>query len=170
MTTPPRRHPNVLNLSEVEPREQTMGAKFGSRFQTLGEAAGGRHLGCTAYEIPPGCTAMPYHFHCANEEAAFILEGEGTVRIGAVSLPIRAGDWISFPVGPDSAHQILNTGNVPLRYLGLSTNLPADVVGYPDSKKVLAWAAPPGAKPGEPTWVQLMFEEKDQVDYFKGEI
>ena len=32
------------------------------------------------YEIPPGKSAYPYHYHLKNEETFFILKGEGLLR------------------------------------------------------------------------------------------
>jgi len=71
-----------------------------------------------------------------------VFRGEGTLRIGADSVAVRAGDWIAFPVGPENAHQLINTGSTPLKYLAFSAAFAVgDVVGYPDSKKVAAMAA-----------------------------
>lgn len=165
----PRRHPNVVNVSEVEPQERVVGTHFAARYSRIAASAGSSALGCMWFEVPPGRTAMPLHYHCANEEAVYVLEGTGTLRLGAETIALRAGDWVAFPVGPEHAHQIINTGEVPLRYLGLSTRLPTDVVGYPDSKKILAWAAVPGAPPDDPPWHRHMTEEESAVDYFHRE-
>jgi uncharacterized cupin superfamily protein len=86
-----RRHPNVVRFDEVEPQEMTQG-DFSQRARRLGPAAGSRALGCTSYELPPGKTAFPFHFHSAIEEAIYILEGEGTLRIGKEQVAIGQGD------------------------------------------------------------------------------
>jgi hypothetical protein len=40
-----------------------------------------------------------------------VLEGEGEIRIGDAKHPIRKGDFIACPPGgPETAHQIINTG------------------------------------------------------------
>jgi uncharacterized cupin superfamily protein len=31
--------------------------------------------------VPPGRRAWPYHYHLENEEAIYVLEGLGTLRI-----------------------------------------------------------------------------------------
>lgn len=165
----PRRHPNVVHSSEVEPLARESGKRMAFRFFPLGSPAGARQLGASLYEIAPGQVPFPCHFHCANEEAMFVLEGRGHVRIGEAKVAVGPGDWISFPVGPDHAHQVENTGDVPLRFLALSTTHTVDVCGYPDSKKILAVGAPHGAKYEDPRWVRKIFEEGSAVDYFKGE-
>lgn len=36
-------------------------------------------------------------------------------------LPVRAGDVIFIPAGPEYPHQIINTSEAPLKYLSIST-------------------------------------------------
>src|SRR5438067_1293889 len=131
-----RRHPNVANVAEVDGRANTKGTKIGATMKRLGSATGGQRLGCSWTEVPPGRAAFPRHFHTANEEALYVLEGEGTVRLGDAIIVLKPGDYVTFPLGPSHAHQVRNTGTGPLRYLGLSTLQMPEVVGYPDSKKI----------------------------------
>jgi len=69
-----RRHPHVVNVDEVEVHDDPHG-KFAPRERYLAEATGGRQLGCSFVELLPGAVAWPYHYHCANEEAIYVLEG-----------------------------------------------------------------------------------------------
>jgi uncharacterized cupin superfamily protein len=163
-----RRHPHVVNLAEVEakPSMATAGSKFGATTRQLAAPAGGRGIGCSWYEVEPGKTAFPFHWHAANEEVVYVLEGEGTLRMGEARVPVRAGDYIAMPPGPDGAHQLLNTGSAPLRYLCFSTMHSVEVVGYPDSKKIGAVAREPGAtKP----WLRQLHFEENQKGYFDRE-
>jgi uncharacterized cupin superfamily protein len=165
MPEAPRRHPNVVNLSEVEPRTESKGRfTFSTRWFT--RATGAKSLGCSWFEVPPGRTAFPTHYHCANEEAVFVLEGEGTLHLGDRMILIRAGDYMTFPTGPEGAHQIVNTSQAPLRYLAMSTLLPVEVVGYPDSKKVGVLAT---ARFGEKPWLRQIHKTDAEVDYYSGE-
>jgi uncharacterized cupin superfamily protein len=168
--TETRRHSQVVNLSELEGRTIGAGSKFGAMMKHLGFATGSHRIGCTWYEVPPGRAAFPHHFHCSNEESLFVLEGEGTLRIGDDTVAVRSGDYLTFPIGPKFAHQLRNTGNGPLRYLCFSTLSGAEVVGYPDSKKVGALAAPSieAALKGE-HWVRLLAFEPSKVGYYDGE-
>ncbi len=164
-----RRHKHVIHVSEAQGDERMTGSRFGFKYRALAAGAGAAALGGSWYEVPPGRAAYPFHYHCVNEEAMFVLEGEGTIRIGADRVPVRAGDWVSFPIGPDTAHQVINTGAAPLRFLALSTRVNADVVGYPDSKKLAATAAAPGARYEDPRWIRMIVPEGTNVDYFHGE-
>jgi uncharacterized cupin superfamily protein len=108
---------------------------FAGRRKRLGDATAAEKIGCSWTEIQPGKKAFPFHFHTANEEAVFILEGEGVLRSGSEESPLHPGDYVSLPAGPPG-HQIINRGAAPLRYLALSTMIEPEVVVYPDSKKV----------------------------------
>jgi uncharacterized cupin superfamily protein len=163
-----RRHPNVVNLTELEPRTVSKGGRFGFTTRRLGHESGGRGIGCSWYEIDPGRTAFPAHYHCANEEAVFVLDGEGTLRIGDAKVPLRAGDYVTLPPGPAHAHQIVNTGTGPLRYLALSTLQATEVVGYPDSGKVGVLTAPNAESMAKP-WLREIFRQETRVDYYEGE-
>ena len=172
MSEKSRRHPNVVNVDEVEPaatRTASKGSRFGFTARFMGRASGGKGLGCGYYEVPPGRTAFPAHYHCANEEAIFVLEGVGTARIGDARVPVRAGDYLALPPGPGHAHQLVNTGTGVLRYLCMSTALGAEIIVYPDSGKVAAMANAPGTSWMDPPWIRGIFREKDKVDYYEGE-
>jgi uncharacterized cupin superfamily protein len=164
-----KKHSNVTNLNEIEPRIEKKGTRFGYAARRLGMASGGREIGCSWYEIPPGRTAFPYHFHCANEEALFILEGAGEMRIGEKTVPVETGDYIALPVGPDHTHSIKNTGKDPLKCLCLSTMHLTEVVAYPDSKKIGAAGTDDPSKGFAGAWVKALIQEQAPVDYYEGE-
>jgi uncharacterized cupin superfamily protein len=92
-------HPNVVNADGLEWSEQSHGDTFGHLRRKLSAAAGGERLGCSMYEVPPGRKAWPRHYHLANEEAIFVLEGSGTLRIGDAEVPVSRGDYAAFPPG-----------------------------------------------------------------------
>lgn len=131
-----KRHPQVSNINEVESINISHGSKFSAIRKRLGAASGARELGCSWYEVPPGKQAFPHHAHFGNEEAFFILSGEGVCRIGSETIRVFTGDFISFPRGQEHAHSITNTGNTPLRYIGFSTANDTDIVLYPESQKI----------------------------------
>lgn len=95
----------------------------------------------------------------------FILEGEGELRFGSERFPIRQHDVIACPTGgPEVAHQIVNTGQVEMRYLALSTVVDVEACEYPDSGKVLVVAGTRGARS-----LRGMFRAESEVDYYDGE-
>jgi uncharacterized cupin superfamily protein len=168
MSESEQRHRNVVNEDEVDAREMTQGTKFGSKITGLARAAGSESLGCNLFEVEPGRAAFPCHYHCAIEEGIYVLEGGGTLRIGEERVELRSGDYVTLLAGPDHAHQVINTGDVPLRYLCISSRARADVVGYPDSNKVLASASPTNDF-FDPPWVRAIFMADQTVGYYDGE-
>ena len=165
MTSPKR--PHIANLADVTATEEHHGRHQYARKQ-LGAAAGGRQLGCSHMVLPPGAVSFPFHFHAANEEAIYVLAGRGTLRLGDERIPIGPGDWIALPCGPAHAHQMLNDSSAPLEYLCVSTMIPVDVWGYPDSKKVGFAAAPPGGGLAD-RYLKKWVADDQNVDYWAGE-
>lgn len=164
-----KKHPNITNIREVEPRIGSKGTRFGFTGKRLGAASGAGMIGCSWYEVPPGKTAFPHHYHCANEEGVYILEGTGAARIGADTVAVEAGDYIAYPPGPDHAHSLKNTGTGPLRYLCLSTLLTTEVVGYPDSKKFAAVGCVDPKVGALGAKIKFIIKEQPSVDYYEGE-
>jgi uncharacterized cupin superfamily protein len=155
------RPPNVVHQEQVPVTHQSHGERFEFLRRQLGMAAGGKKIGTSLVELPPGKRSWPFHAHFANEEAIFILEGEGVVRLPSGETPVRAGHYIVFPVGPEHAHQMINRSNAPLRYLVLSTMSPVEMADYPDTGKVAMLAMGPP--------VVRRFGYLKEADYWDGE-
>lgn len=162
-------HPNVVNEYELEWGQQSRGESFDHRRKTLGAAASGEKLGCSLYEVPPGRRAWPYHYHLGNEEAIYVLEGSGMLRIGGREVSLSRGDYVALPVGEAGAHQISNTSDEPLRYLCFSTMVEPDVLVYPDSGKIGLFAGSAPGGPKEERTLNKYLRADAEVDYFDGE-
>jgi uncharacterized cupin superfamily protein len=159
-----RRHPNVINRDEANVMPMDKG-KHRMQLRRLGAAAGAQLIGANLTELAPHSKSFPLHYHCATEEAVYIVRGTGIARIGEASVPVREGDFIAYPVGPEHAHQMINESDEPLVYLCVSANpVKVDVVGYPDSKKVAATAGT-FEKPIH-RWIS---RQGDSLDYWDGE-
>lgn len=161
---------NIANLDEIKLEHFSHGDKFEVQDGAVGPVVGAKQLGCSLMVVPPGKRAYPFHCHHINEEIFVILEGEGMVRIGDQQYPIRKGDVIGAPAGGrDTAHQIVNTSDKELRYLALSTMIPAEVVEYPDSSKVGIYVgSAPGEDPSKRT-IQFRGRLGAATDYWDGE-
>ncbi|MEQ8764607.1 MAG: cupin domain-containing protein [Planctomycetota bacterium] len=139
------------------------------KVKSLGQAVGAKRLGTSLYEIPPGGTAWPFHYHCANEEAIFVLSGRGHVRLTEESLEVQEGDYVTFPVGEDGAHQIRCEGEEPLRFLCLSTMIEPDIAVYPDSGKFGLFAGGAPGTPPESRWLLTFVRQDATMQYWDGE-
>lgn len=130
-----------LEWSELEHGETTF------RRKQLGEAAGGQRIGCSLYELPAGHKSWPYHYHTANEEAIYVLAGEGSVRCADDTHRLEAGDYVALPADSSGGHRVINDGEEPLRYLAVSTMSEPDVTVYPDSNRFGVFVgSPPGGR------------------------
>jgi uncharacterized cupin superfamily protein len=150
---------NRTSLAECEEQKLDEGG-FAFHRKRLGAASGGKGIGVSWFELQPGKKAFPHHFHLANEEAVFILEGEGVLRLGEEEHRVRAGDYLAFPPGPP-AHQIVNRSQAPLRFLAMSTMIEPEIAVYPDSKKVGVLARRYG--------IMSVHRQGEAVDYYDGE-
>lgn len=155
----------IIHVDDVALERHEHGEKFEARDGSVSAAIGARQIGCSLTVVPPGKRAYPFHCHHVNEEMFVILEGAGTLRIGKSEYPVRAGDVIAAPAGgADTAHQLVNTSERDLRYLSMSTNIPMDVIEYPDSSK---YAVRAGRAP-ERTF-STMAKSAQPVDYWEDE-
>jgi uncharacterized cupin superfamily protein len=142
--------------------------KYRWRSKALGQVAGSQKLGCTLMELPGGAHSWPVHFHTANEEAIYVLEGSGVLRLGETEHPVSVGDYIALLPGEQNAHQMANDSpDEVLRYLCFSTMVQPDIVVYPESGKVGLFI---GAAPGEKGFQDLVrFVRDEEVDYWEDE-
>lgn len=170
-------HP-ILNLEEVQflprPHEYAptgaAAAVFSARRGDVARRLGARQLGYNVTAIDPGKAAFPFHSHRTNEEMFFVLSGNGQLRLGSRVYPLRAGDFVCCPAGgPETAHQIRNTGSGELRVLAVSTAVSPDICAYPDSGKFAVYGTFPVEGGGAPEHFYFAGRESQMLDYWEGE-
>lgn len=128
----------VISIGDLPLDTMELGTLYQSADTSFGARLGLSALGIGYSEVPPGKSSCPFHNHHVEDELFIVIEGEGTYRYGEQSFAFKAGDVLGAPAGGrDTAHQIINTGSVTLRYLGVSTMAATEVCEYPDSGKFL---------------------------------
>jgi uncharacterized cupin superfamily protein len=157
----------VRNFETVEKTRESRAPLYDTLCARLGTGSAATKLGISIDIVAPGMRGCPYHFHYAQEEAFVILEGEGSLRVADEMLPVKAGDVVFIPPGPDYPHQFINTSMQPLKYLSIGTRESPEVVEYPDSNKYLATAA--GPLDGVMKSFGRIHREADDLDYWDGE-
>jgi len=142
---------NVIHEGDLPWTETVHGTRNASKRRRFGPAVGLQKLGASLFEVPPGKRAFPRHWHSANEEFLYLLAGAGTLRLGAETIEVSAGDFVSLPAGPQHVHELTNTG--------------PDILHYPDSHKVmtLEGRGPDGKPQG------AVLSEATTLDYWSGE-
>ena len=154
-----------VNLDDVEFNDIEDNGYYTSKRALFSKSIGARKLGYNLTELPPGKAQCPFHSHREEEEMFLVLDGEGELRFGGQRFKIRKHDVIASPTGDATvAHQIINTGTVPLRYLALSNLSDTEICEYPDSNKVGVFVAASDT-PG----LRKMFHGEASVDYYDRE-
>lgn len=137
---------------------------FRARRARVGYRLGGELIGCGLWEVPPGETAYPYHFHYADEEMLIVLSGRPTLRTPSGERDLERGEAVRFPVGDSGAHQISNSTPETVTFLAISSHGRPDVVVYPGSDGVgVGERLPRGGG------LRAFFRRGDAVKYWEGE-
>lgn len=155
----------IVNIADLKLDRSVQGELYESNDVSFGSLIGLAGLGISYNEVPPGKSSCPFHNHHVEDELFFIIEGNGEYRFGRERYAIRKGDTLGAPAGgPETAHQIINTGSTPLIYLGISTNAKTEIVEYPDSGKFLAKTNRDNA-----SRFRFMGRQAGNLDYWDGE-
>lgn len=160
----------IVQLDDIELNTQIHGDAFEAAMGTITGIMETKYLGARLMVVPPGKKAWPHHSHHANDEIFVILEGEGSLRFGNDRHPLNAGCVAVCPTGgPETAHQIINTGTGDLKYIAVSSMREPDIMEYPDSGK---WGAVAGSAPGGNAGDRTFFSfirADAKVEYWDGE-
>ena len=149
----------IRNVADVKLEPQTRAPLYDTMCGGVSDGMAANKLGAGYDELPAGKRSCPYHYHLAQEEMFVILEGAGTLRVAGEMLPVRAGDVVIIPPGPEYPHQFINTGSAVMKYLSISTQERPEMCVYPDSGKVSAFAK----------GLQVMNRLGANLDYWDGE-
>ena len=161
----------VANIDDVPLNEFGNGANYAAKLGRIGPAIGSTGIGCMVITVSPGKKAFPFHNHHVINELFVILEGTGEYRFGEDRYAVKAGDICAAPAGgPEVAHQIINTGDADLKYLGISDKPrdDAEIVEYPDSNKFMVVSRSDGGGPMNAKF-RVMGRERTSLDYWDGE-
>jgi len=126
----------------------------------VGERLGGRLLGGSLYELPPGERTWPFHYEEGCEEWLIVVSGNPVLRAADGERELKPGDVVVFPEGPSGAHQVINRSDRRCRVFVLSSKGPVAIVRYPDSGKVGLWTRVGG---------QTILRDGPELDYWEGE-
>ncbi|MGD0492043.1 MAG: cupin domain-containing protein [Steroidobacteraceae bacterium] len=80
----------------------------GRRRKRIGDAAGLADFGVNLMRLPPGAWSSQRHWHSAEDEFVFVLEGELVLVTDAGEEVLRAGDCAGFKAGIHDGHHLQN--------------------------------------------------------------
>jgi uncharacterized cupin superfamily protein len=105
-----------------------------NRFRrVLGDAAGLTHFGANLTRLPAGTWSSQRHWHSAEDEFIYMLEGELVLVTDSGEEIIKAGDCVGFKAGNPDGHHLQNRSARDALYLEIGSRRPdEDDVTYPD--------------------------------------
>ncbi len=99
----------------------------------LGDAAGLTQFGVNLLRLPPGSWSAQRHWHMAEDEFVYVLEGELVLVTDAGEEVLRAGDCAGFKCGDADGHHLQNRSDKEAVILEVGSRKPGeDAVDYPD--------------------------------------
>src|ERR1039457_3534764 len=107
-------------------------AVAGREKRALGDAAGLSRFGVNLVRLPPGTASALRHWHTAEEEFVYVLEGEVALVTDAGTQTLGPGMAAGFPAGRPDGHQLVNRSEHDVLYLEVGDRRPEDEVEYPD--------------------------------------
>jgi uncharacterized cupin superfamily protein len=104
----------------------------------LGDAAGLTQFGVNLLTLPPGAWSSQRHWHTAEDELIYVLEGEVVLVSNDGEETLRAGDCAGFKAGVADGHQLVNRSAADARVLEIGSRNPTtDGCDYPDIDLVI---------------------------------
>jgi uncharacterized cupin superfamily protein len=98
----------------------------------LGDAAGLTDFGVNLLRLPPGVWSSQRHWHSAEDEFVYVLEGEVVLVTDAGEEILRAGDCAGFKAGVRDGHHLQNRSQREAVLLEVGSRNEADGGEYPD--------------------------------------
>lgn len=109
----------------------------------LGDAAGLTQFGVNLQRLPPGSWSSQRHWHSAEDEFVWVVEGELVLVTDAGEETLHAGDCAGFKAGESNGHHLQNRSDRDALILAIGSREPqADVADYPDID--LRWSGATG--------------------------
>ncbi|MGH8148861.1 MAG: cupin domain-containing protein [Steroidobacteraceae bacterium] len=99
----------------------------------VGDAAGLTQLGVNLLRLPAGSWSSQRHWHTAEDEFVFVVEGEVTLVTDSGEETLRAGDCAGFKAGAADGHHLQNRSGREAAVLEIGARrIEDDQVFYPD--------------------------------------
>ena len=92
----------------------------------LGDAAGLTQFGVNLQRLPPGVWSSQRHWHSAEDEFVWVLEGEVVLVTDEGEQRLVAGDCAGFPAGVPNGHHLQNRSDREAVLLEVGSRREAD--------------------------------------------
>jgi uncharacterized cupin superfamily protein len=98
--------------------------------QRLGDVAGLSQFGVNLLTLPPGAWWSQRHWHTAEDEFIYVLDGEVTLETDDGPEVLRAGDCAGFKAGDSNGHCLKNLSDRVALVLEVGSRIEGDVAYY----------------------------------------
>ncbi len=109
----------------------------GRKKTVLGEVAGLTQFGVNITRLEPGAASALRHWHEAEDELVYVLEGEIALIEDCGETILRPGDAAGFKAGVSNGHHLVNKSARHALYLEIGTRARRERAHYPDIDLVL---------------------------------
>lgn len=96
--------------------------------KAVGDAAGLNDFGVNLLQLAPGTWSSQRHWHSAEDEFTWVLQGEVVLITDDGEEVLRAGDCAGFKAGDANGHHLQNRSNAPATVLEIGSRRPSDDV------------------------------------------
>ena len=120
--------PSVAGTTYPSPYDEPCRRRFRRK---LGDAAGLTQFGVNLQRLPPGGWSSQRHWHSAEDEFVWVVEGEVVLVTDAGEEVLRAGDCAGFKAGDPDGHHLQNRSGRDALLLEVGTRSSGDVSTYP---------------------------------------
>lgn len=116
----------------VDPATAPVSGEAGLSTLHLSVAGGITQFGAYIDTLAPGAWSSHRHWHEAEDEFLYVLEGVVTLRDDDGMHDLGPGDGAAWPHGCPNAHHLTNRGETPCRYVIVGSRVAEDICHYPD--------------------------------------
>lgn len=103
-----------------------------AEWKPLGVVLGLKNFGVNLVTLHPGAISAQRHWHQAQDEFVYVLEGELVLESNAGATPVKAGQCLGFKAGVADGHRLANRSTRPATYLVVGDRTSPEFVTYPD--------------------------------------
>ncbi|MBX6424568.1 MAG: cupin domain-containing protein [Variibacter sp.] len=105
----------------------------GRERKRLGDAVGLTQFGVNLTRLKPGAASSLRHWHEAEDELVYILEGEVVLVEDEGETVLKAGEAAGWKANSGNGHHLINRTARDAVYLEIGTRAPRDRVEYPEA-------------------------------------
>jgi uncharacterized cupin superfamily protein len=98
----------------------------------LGDVVGLTQFGVNLTRLRPGAASAHRHWHEAEDEFVYILEGEAILIENGGETILKAGDCAGFKANDSNAHCLVNRTQADVVFIEVGTRAAKDRYHYPD--------------------------------------